>query len=485
MKIGLLITTYNRPEYLRQCLASVKNADLSQVSCVLVVDDCSTDKETIRLINDFELDGVELIKAFSKENRSIKGSLLFGLDLLFNSCSLVTNLDGDAIVTRNFIDVLLKLDDKFPDCIKTGFCCYTKNKNGSERHLVLETGDTYTKRKSVGGINMMFDKIRYEKYVRPALIKSIEQNLNWDDHTCRASMADGKEIITTQPSIVQHIGYDSSMNHSAGGEPPDRADDFPAELEKLYAAIANVPPRGDYIPVESMRKHIMGNVQEFTMNDKADGKIYLPNVTLVAADCVDIDRIFEAAEKCQEKIEFASLKIFSSIRPQSTGFVYRDTFFIDPIKTKEEYSWWIMKELAKYITTSHVLIFQHDGYVLNPSAWDDEWLQYDYIGAPWHFGDPKHPVGNGGFSLRSKKLMDIVANHPDIYPMNEAGVSFQKEEDHVIARIFGEMLTKQYGIKFAPIEVAEKFSIEAYGVKPPGNKYNGQFGFHGSHVDFS
>lgn len=126
MKAGLIITTYNRHQYLQQCLESVKAADLSQISTVLVVDDCSNDPETRRLIDDLDLEGVELIKAFSKENRSIKGSLLFGLDLLFNTCDVVTNLDGDAIVSKDAFNRLLELREKYPGYILTGFNCSTK-----------------------------------------------------------------------------------------------------------------------------------------------------------------------------------------------------------------------------------------------------------------------------------------------------------------------------------------------------------------------
>ena len=47
MKVTLLITTYNRPEYLRRCLASVKRAGITDV---LIIDDCSTDTERCSLL---------------------------------------------------------------------------------------------------------------------------------------------------------------------------------------------------------------------------------------------------------------------------------------------------------------------------------------------------------------------------------------------------------------------------------------------------
>jgi len=61
------------------------------------------------------------------------------------------------------------------------------------------------------------------------------------------------------------------------------------------------------------------------------------------------------------------------------------------------------------------LLVQPDGFVINPDKWDNQFFEYDYIGAPWEqvphsyldpWGKP-HRVGNGGFSFRSKKLLDV------------------------------------------------------------------------------
>ena len=37
----------------------------------------------------------------------------------------------------------------------------------------------------------------------------------------------------------------------------------------------------------------------------------------------------------------------------------------------------------KYIKTSHVLIVQWDGYIINSKKWDSRFLNFDYIGAPF------------------------------------------------------------------------------------------------------
>lgn len=457
MKLGLIIAAFNRPEYLRQCLASVKAADLSQVQTVLIVDDKSSDPETIQLINDFELEGVELIKAFSKENRSIKGSLLFGLDLLFQSCDIVTNLDGDAIVRKDFISVLLQQKEDYPDHLITGFNCLTKNKDGSVRHKILGEGERCNWKISVGGINLLYDTRQYEKWVRPTLVKCLEHGGNWDDHTCRASFASGKFIICCVPSVVQHIGIESAMGHSAGGEPPDVSTDFIDDrnvIDRLGSLTHNLTAKA-----------------RIRLN-----KIQLPNVTLICADGVDVERCIHAANISCCDIEFGAVKILSHL-PSSDPRVIK----IRPLADKKDYSQFILKEIVDYVDTEFMLIFQYDGFVLNAAAWNIRFMLYDMVGAAWKFR-PEKRTANGGFSLRSRKMMKIIQEDPAIFLQNDHIIK-NFAEDHVLFYIYREYLESHHKINIAIEEVCDWFSIEAWGVEE--NKYNGSFGFHGFSVDFN
>lgn len=189
----------------------------------------------------------------------------------------------------------------------------------------------------------------------------------------------------------------------------------------------------------------------------------LDSVTLLGVDCVDIDRLVFAAEVSQRHLRFHATRLLSHLSHPDA-----DITPIAPITSKREYSTFVMKELYKHVDTPHVLIIQWDGFVLNPFAWTDAFLDYDYIGAPW----PRHlcaslnlaEVGNGGFSLRSRRLLECVAAlDGDCHP-----------EDHVICRTHGEYL-RSAGLTFSPEEVASRFSIE-------GGRWAGQFGFHQSNI---
>lgn len=180
---------------------------------------------------------------------------------------------------------------------------------------------------------------------------------------------------------------------------------------------------------------------------------------------MDIDRLGKASNICQDYANFASVKLLSHLKSKK----YK-TVEIRPLKNIQAYSKFMIKNLYKYVKTDFVLTIQHDGFILNPKAWTKEFLYYDYIGAPWWYDDGKN-VGNGGFSLRSRKLLKILANDKKIKKFTP--------EDHHICRTYRKYLESK-GIKFAPERLAAKFSVEGNirEFKTGQNIWKGEFGFH-------
>lgn len=140
---------------------------------------------------------------------------------------------------------------------------------------------------------------------------------------------------------------------------------------------------------------------------------------------------------------------------------------IDKISSAREYDNFIIKDLYKYVETKFILIVQHDGIIYQPEKWDDDFLNYDYIGASWP-SPPKNGnhVGNGGFSLRSKKFMEYASSILGNNYCNEA------EDVYLCGTLFSKM--KENGFKYANIETACKFSTELEWSKTNRNS----FGFH-------
>lgn len=140
---------------------------------------------------------------------------------------------------------------------------------------------------------------------------------------------------------------------------------------------------------------------------------------------------------------------------------------INPIDVRD-YNMLMIKHLWPFITTEHVLVVQYDSMAVRGDLWTDDFLNYDYIGAwwPWAHHPDKYRVGNGGFSLRSRRLIDHLKN-------NRIQVEAKYNEDQIIGIVYRDYLEKQ-GIKFATESVAKQFSHE----HPAG--LENSFGFHGS-----
>ena len=223
-------------------------------------------------------------------------------------------------------------------------------------------------------------------------------------------------------------------------------------------------------------------------------KLSLPNVTLVGVEGVEknLSKFLFAAEQCCKDIEFGEVKLLSHL-----DFDHKDRIEIGKIHNTAEYSAFIFHDIHNYISTEFMIIFQWDGFILNSSSWDQDFLNYDYVGSPWFDGK----VGNGGFSLRSKKLMELCSkiqpmdpfeflrtHHGGIFkefgtthedglftPNDDALPAQLVAEDHLICRYYEQYLENK-GMKFAPQDLAKKFSLEHNWAHP--YPWSDQFGFH-------
>lgn len=122
--------------------------------------------------------------------------------------------------------------------------------------------------------------------------------------------------------------------------------------------------------------------------------------------------------------------------------------------------------IAPHVNTDYALFVQWDGIPIDHTLWDPKWFTIDYIGAPWSYSTMA--VGNGGLSLRSKKLLDLVHERRNEYDYAKHG-----PEDQWICRIIRPEL-EEAGIKFATKAQADKFSIEHPETAKPE-----VWGFHG------
>ncbi|MDE2597235.1 MAG: hypothetical protein KGL44_10190, partial [Sphingomonadales bacterium] len=195
-----------------------------------------------------------------------------------------------------------------------------------------------------------------------------------------------------------------------------------------------------------------------------DGDVDLPEVTLIAATSVAVPQTLRAMRNSMAGIRYADAVLFSDVEPGTAELAGIRRVAIAPIESRDAYSRFMLRDLASHIRTDFVLCVQWDGYVLDAGNWTDAFLKYDYVGAPWVHLGPSMIVGNGGFSLRSRRLLQACAS---------AGLDTGIAEDLAICRDGRDRLTNDFGIAFAPPDLALSFAYE----RTP--RSSEAFGFHG------
>lgn len=226
--------------------------------------------------------------------------------------------------------------------------------------------------------------------------------------------------------------------------------------------------------------------------------VNLPSVTLVCLTSIDIPLAIKSIKYCCRHIKFGDVKLITheNVKSEKTFQVEKSPKF----NSLQMYSDYLLGHLTDHFQTTHCLHIQTDGLISNANMWTDEYLNYDYIGAPWpnflvsdilkkisrgqdqngapfetniphlkNYNIENYRVGNGGISLRSKKLCDLTKKYVNKYP--------NKSEDCIICFYEREDLLNN-GIKYAPVNLAAKFSVE-YPTEFNRNRDISQtFGFH-------
>ena len=206
-------------------------------------------------------------------------------------------------------------------------------------------------------------------------------------------------------------------------------------------------------------------------------RLHLPNVTIVSVAGIKAQEALNAIKYSCRDIDFKEALL---ITPEDITDSFVKIVKCSPLDY-EQYNKFIVFDLYKHITTDYALVVQGDGCVINPTQWSNVFLEYDYVGAVWplptdnysfrdSFGD-LYRVGNGGFSLRSKKLLTV----PTKLNLEWKAYYGNYHEDGFIS-VHNRKAIEKEGCVFAPTRVAAMFSHET-----PLLENNGiiPFGFHG------
>ena len=193
-------------------------------------------------------------------------------------------------------------------------------------------------------------------------------------------------------------------------------------------------------------------------------RLSLAQVTLCAVDTRAPALAVQSLLQSMRHVDFGRVVLFTHGWLPTVVLPGIEIVDIEPIRSSAGYSSFVMRLLPGHIRTSHVLITQWDGFVTHPEAWTDEFLVHDYVGSVWPDEPEDCNVGNGGFSLRSRRFLAAG---------QDARITHEHPEDEVLCRTHRAFLEQTHGVSFAPARLARRFAHE--NEAPRGHT----FGFHG------
>ena len=203
------------------------------------------------------------------------------------------------------------------------------------------------------------------------------------------------------------------------------------------------------------------------------GLLNLQNVTLVSINgTTNSDLSLAALEISARSIHFGATKLLAACAP-TRPIPPNIEFVVVPKMDWDGYNEFSVKRLVRHVETDFVLSVQPDGFVLNPLNWRSDFLNFDYIGAPWPWSvsgaNPSCRVGNSGFCLRSRRFLQQTSSlkRPQGMP------------DDVFFCSLKRLKLEKAGIRFAPPKIAARFSIENPIPENPRGSILHVFGFHG------
>lgn len=188
----------------------------------------------------------------------------------------------------------------------------------------------------------------------------------------------------------------------------------------------------------------------------------LSEVTLFGCVWSDDSKLTERTARvmryCMKVARFRKAVLFSYVSPpRFDGITYRQMPKLSGIS---DWNIWVNRVIPQFIDTMYAMSVHEDGFIIQPELWDDRYLDYDYIGAPWK----DNVVGNGGFNIESYRLLQLKmqADYCDPHRPSDYWVCRDKRQ-----------YFESNGIKFAPLVIAQQFSTEETLQTKPS------FGFHG------
>jgi Protein of unknown function (DUF5672) len=175
-------------------------------------------------------------------------------------------------------------------------------------------------------------------------------------------------------------------------------------------------------------------------------KLRLPNVTLVMIDatCPELARL--SLEDSLAQVDCAEILVCSPERIDVPGTQWVKVEKWPDRLGMYNFFWYEFHNLLK---TDWFLLISWDSWVIDATQWTSEFLDYDYVGAPWWYDDGLN-VGHG--VLRSRRLMRFLATHKETFPVAHP-------EDDLLSRRYRPALERE-GFRWPSEQLASRFMFE-------------------------
>lgn len=183
-------------------------------------------------------------------------------------------------------------------------------------------------------------------------------------------------------------------------------------------------------------------------------------------------RVIRVLRYCSKLFSFDRVILFSFLDvPDGLGVFDFDLDTVQiPMLDIDQFNIFVNRVAPRFLMSSEYAMSVHeDGFILEPNLWRNEFLDYDYIGAPWY----DWVVGNGGFNIESRQMMQAKLELPFYTKLATPydGRWYLPSDCYVCREHRAELEGR--GFVFAPVEIASLFSSEQR------RKHANTFGFHG------
>lgn len=178
------------------------------------------------------------------------------------------------------------------------------------------------------------------------------------------------------------------------------------------------------------------------------------NVTLLFVETRAHKITARVIADCISKCNFGEILIYTDkpgLIPVAANVRY---IAVPDFPNKKEAGQFYYQFAMHEVRTDFALMLEWDGGIKDVEAWTPEFFNYDYIGAPWKVSpheENRLDVGNGGFTLMSKRLGEFLFKHANEYP---------SYTDWDVCRKWRPVLEAHHGFKWPSRALATKFSWE-------------------------